>query len=75
MAKIHDRMPVILDKKAEKVWLNPEILDLEQLKKLLNTNESLDLNIYPVTNQIGSPSFNTMECIYPVKINEAPSLF
>lgn len=75
MSKIHERMPVILDKKAEKVWLNPDNVDLNQLKKLLNTNEALDLSIYPVTNAIGSPAFNTMECISPIKINEAPSLF
>jgi putative SOS response-associated peptidase YedK len=75
MSKIHDRMPVILDKKAEKTWLNPDIIDLNELKKLLHTTDVLDLNIYPVTNQIGSPSFNTMECISPIKINEAPSLF
>ena len=75
MSKIHERMPVILDKKAEKVWLNPEVLDLNTLSQLLNTKEDLDLNIYPVTNAVGNAEFNTMECISPIKITEAPSLF
>lgn len=75
MSKIHDRMPVILDKKAEQAWLNPEIIGLNLLSKLLHTNETLDLNIYPVTNAIGNPQFNTMECISPIKIIEATSLF
>lgn len=75
MSRIHDRMPVILDKKAEQAWLNPEILDLNMLSKLLHTNETLDLDIYPVTNAIGNPQFNTMECISPIKIIEATSLF
>ncbi len=35
MSKIHDRMPVIMDKNQEEVWLDKQITDIKKLKSLL----------------------------------------
>ena len=35
VGKVHGRMPVILAKEEEDVWLNPDITEPEQLKPLL----------------------------------------
>ena len=36
VGKYHDRMPVILKKEDEEVWLNPDIDKVSQLRQLLN---------------------------------------
>lgn len=37
VGKYHDRMPVILEKEDENVWLNPEIVEADKLRPLLKS--------------------------------------
>lgn len=54
MKKIHDRMPVILTKENEKIWLNPLITDSDQLITLLTPYDSKLMSYYPVSNLVNS---------------------
>lgn len=63
MAEIHDRMPVILAKEAEKDWLDPNIQDPEILQKLIKPYEAAGLEAYEVSSAVNSPKNNGQELI------------
>lgn len=63
MADIHDRMPVILAKDAEKVWLDPAVQDPEVLQKLIKPYDSGELEVYEVSEAVNSPKNNGAELI------------
>lgn len=65
--EIHDRMPVILDKENEKIWLDNEYEIYENLINLLKPfNENL-INIYEVSTSVNNPENNYKELILPYK--------
>jgi len=53
---IHDRMPVILTKEAEKVWLDPMIQDPERLLPLLTPYLAEEMEVYPVSTKVNNPA-------------------
>lgn len=63
MTPIHNRMPVILNKEHQKLWLNPCMEDKEELKSLLVPCPSDWLTAYPVSNKVNSPKNNSKELI------------
>jgi len=67
MKTIHHRMPVIVLKELEKVWLNPEISDENVLKKIFKPYPSNEMEAYPVSKMVNSPKMNLPECMEPVK--------
>jgi putative SOS response-associated peptidase YedK len=54
IAKIHDRMPVILLPQDEKVWLDPG-LDLMKALKMLRPYPADDMKMYPVSTLVNNP--------------------
>ena len=54
IAKIHDRMPVILSKKDEKVWLDPA-LDIKEAITMLKPFPAEEMKMYPVSTLVNSP--------------------
>lgn len=68
MAKIHDRMPVILDPKNYDAWLDPQIQDTTILKALLKPFPAAKMQSWPVDriiNKVGED--DTENCIKEVK--------
>jgi putative SOS response-associated peptidase YedK len=65
MRSIHERMPVILPKKAYKLWLDPENQDLDELVALLQPYPADKMIAYPVSTLVNSPRNNSPECIRP----------
>lgn len=63
MADIHDRMPVILEKEAEKTWLDPNVQDPELLQKLIKPYEAEVLEVYEVSSAVNSPKNKGQELI------------
>ena len=54
VAKVHDRMPVILDHKGVDVWLDPTVMDKDQLQELLkNVSWRID-DLIPVSTAVGN---------------------
>lgn len=62
-AKIHDRMPVILDPKVESYWINPRINEKEHLLKLLDCKYNDYLDFYQVSAAVNSPRNNNIEIL------------
>ncbi|MGB7998758.1 MAG: SOS response-associated peptidase [Anaerobacillus sp.] len=67
MEEIHNRMPVILTKEMEDVWLNPDIDDLEQLKECMKSYPSEKMNTYEVSTLVNSPRNEEADCIVPIE--------
>ena len=63
MSKIHDRMPVILDKKDIEEWLDPEVQDPEQIRKLLKSCPPAWLDSIEVSTMVNSPRNNRAEVL------------
>ena len=62
--EIHDRMPVILPTGAYDVWLDPEA-DRDELYGLLAPYPEDEMDAYPVSRFVNSPSNNDPRCIEP----------
>lgn len=66
MAEIHDRMPVILPREVERVWLDQSIVDTGYLKSLLIPYPSELMLAYQVSTLVNSPKNNVPECLEAV---------
>jgi len=73
MQTIHDRMPVILTKKAEEIWLNPHVTDEMQLKNILVPYDQDKMKMYKVSKKINKPSFDQEEAL--IELKEEHTLF
>jgi putative SOS response-associated peptidase YedK len=65
MAKIHDRMPVILPPGARDRWLDPAAGEVE-LRGLLVPLRAEELEAYEVSTLVNSPRNDSPECVRPV---------
>lgn len=54
MARIHDRMPVILAPQTWDVWLDPALDDVAELRGLLVPSPAGELEAYPVSRLVNS---------------------
>ena len=72
---IHDRMPVILAKEAEDLWLDPELEDHTRLLDLLQAYPAAEMDAYTVSNLVNSVKNDSPECIEPAKVMGQPLLF
>ena len=64
MEKIHDRMPVILDRETEKKWI--ENISQEELVSLLKPCSASSLLAFPVSTLVNSPRNDSPEILKPV---------
>lgn len=64
---IHDRMPVILTREAESVWLDPTLQDPAKLLPLLKSYPAQEMEAYAVSLRVNSPSHDTPECLLPLR--------
>ena len=67
MKPIHQRMPVILRREAESVWLDRTIEDPASLLPLLTPYPAEKMNAYAVSTFVNSPRNNSPECLKPLK--------
>ncbi len=75
VGKYHDRMPVILEKEDEEVWLNPEIVEASQLRPLLKPFPNNKMEEWQVGAKARNPINDYPEVIEPIKINKQRTLF
>jgi len=66
MKEIHDRMPVILNREDESVWLNPAIADPIRLTALLQPFNDALMDTYEVSPMVNSPKNNSIELIQKI---------
>ncbi len=67
MLSIHNRMPVIVQKKHETIWLDPTIKDPQELIGVLQPYPPEEMEAFPVSKLVNSPANDRPECIVPVK--------
>jgi putative SOS response-associated peptidase YedK len=66
MAKIHNRMPVVLPTEAYARWLDPAEQKPEQLQGLLKPYPAEQMMTYPISTLVNNPKNDSPECIVPV---------
>ncbi len=66
VGEVHHRMPVILPPEDYELWLDPEFEEKEALTSLLRPYTSGDMEAYPVSRWVNSPSNNAPDCIESV---------
>ena len=66
--ELHDRMPVILQRKDERVWIDPEVSDTTRLHALLQPYGSKDLFCYAVSQRVNSPQNDAPDLIEPIEM-------
>ena len=64
---IHDRMPVIIPKDKEDLWLDPEVQDQNSLLQLLRSYPAEELEMYEVSPKVNSPGSDGKDLIRPVQ--------
>ncbi|WP_342434122.1 SOS response-associated peptidase [Neobacillus sp. FSL H8-0543] len=63
---IHDRMPVILNPKDERTWLDPSLTDTHSLNQLLKPLDPNLMDAYEVSSLVNSPKNNSIELIQSI---------
>ena len=74
MKDIHDRMPVILPREAEKKWLDTQSKTEEVIRLLVPYDASL-MKAYPVSDDVNKAIINAPELILPASPGTQPTLF
>jgi len=72
MRPIHARMPVIIPRAHQDQWLDPSAADRERLLDMLKPYPAAEMEAYPVSKRVNSPSNNSPECIQRLKLVEEP---
>lgn len=65
MKKLHDRMPVILDRKDWSAWLDPATRDPERLTRLLTPFAAERMHLTPVDKRVNSPKNDDPSLVEP----------
>jgi putative SOS response-associated peptidase YedK len=60
--EIHNRMPAILTKEAENIWLSPEVKDPASLLEVLLPYADSELRFHPVSKLVNSATVDSAEC-------------
>lgn len=74
MARIHNRMPIILQEDEIKTWLDPAISNPETLTQLLAAPPEDFLDYYPVSKMMSSGRIDTPECADRIDADVQPLL-
>jgi putative SOS response-associated peptidase YedK len=64
-ATVHDRMPVILARDDEAVWLDPAVEDVARLQPMLKPYPAEAMEATPVNPALNKPSFEGPDCLTP----------
>ena len=67
MEPIHNRMPVILSREAEALWLDRTVDDPQKLLPLLVPYADTLMDAYEVALTVNSPKNDSLACIAPVQ--------
>jgi putative SOS response-associated peptidase YedK len=70
MKSIHDRMPVILSREDEKVWLDRSIDDTDLLNHLLAPYPTEKMEAYQVSTEVNSPHNESSNLIKDVEAKD-----
>jgi putative SOS response-associated peptidase YedK len=66
IAPLHDRMPVILEADRWADWLDPAAADLGELQAMLQPNERVELELYPVSRLVNDVRNDGRDLLRPL---------
>ena len=66
MSTLHDRMPVILKREDENRWLTGDAPTSDEMKTILGSYPSGELEVYPVSSRVNSPTVDDEQLIQPL---------
>jgi putative SOS response-associated peptidase YedK len=66
VAAVHHRMPVILDRAAYDLWLDPAERGPQELGSWLRPYPSSEMVAYPVSTVVNNPANEVADCVVPV---------
>jgi putative SOS response-associated peptidase YedK len=69
VARIHDRMPVVLHPDDFTLWLDPAA-ETQELQRLLAPCPGETLSLYPVSTLVNRPDYKGKQCIAPLEQKE-----
>lgn len=67
-AKVHDRMPVIIDEKDFEFWLDPENQDVEALQELLKDYPASKMSSHPVSTFVSNARNEGEQCVEKIEL-------
>ncbi len=67
VAQVHDRMPVILSRESEDIWLDGSITHMGHLKELLKPYPAEQMTLYEVSPRVNSPKNDEPGLLVPTK--------
>ena len=73
IAGLHDRMPVILDEKAVRIWLDPDQRDVDTLASILRPPADDVLKMHPVSRRVNSPQNDDPSLVDPIDPADLPA--
>lgn len=65
VGEVHDRMPVILHPEDYDLWLDPDFDERDPLTTLLKPYPADEMEAYPVSRYVNSPSNDDPACVQP----------
>lgn len=66
MQDIHDRMPVILTEDTAKLWLDPNLRDIQALRQLLVDFDPKEMALHQVSSRVNKPANDDSDIIRKV---------
>lgn len=63
VARVHDRMPVIVARERFDLWLDPDVSDPEALRPVLRPYPASGMDAYPVSRRVNNPSNDDPGCV------------
>ena len=63
VARVHNRMPVILPPDAHDAWLDPAVEEPRRLSPLLRPYPTDEMTAYPVSSHVNSPTHEDPRCV------------
>lgn len=73
---IHDRMPVILRRDVEDLWLDTSIEDPTRLLNLLSPYSAAEMEAFAVSTLVNSVKNDSIACVEPAQVvSQQPRLF
>ncbi|MEK7721355.1 MAG: SOS response-associated peptidase, partial [Elusimicrobiota bacterium] len=64
---VHHRMPVILERRHEALWLDHRFRDSETLLPLLRAYDSSLMHVYRVSDIVNDPKNDSPDCVQPLR--------
>lgn len=67
IAPVHDRMPVIIPRDREDIWLDPGVSDEKRLLAMLRPYPPGEMELYEVSARVNYPQYDSPDAVKPLQ--------